>query len=482
MKVTVLIPSSRFAKNVARDLIWGSWCKGRRIAGAQFDPVSQLVLTTLLQQHGHDARLLDAASLALPLETVKHATTDDDVVIVLSNTVTIQEDAATLAVLKAANPKLKTIVYGNHPSYFPEDTVKKPGIDFGIQKEAEWAIRDLVNGLDQPGDAWKETPGIAFQDGGAVRVNVPYPYIQNLDDLPIPNRRQLPPGVVYFNPVIKRMPFTTMTTSRGCPSKCNYCSAPPFYGRIYRMQTPMRVVDEMEQIQRLGYREVFFRDEVWTCNKHRTLEICDQLIQRNLNLTWIVSTRVDTVDQESMEAMKAAGCHMLRFGVESGSEEVLKNIEKDATLDRARQAFQWAKDVGLDTHAHCMIGMPGETEATMQHTLDFLLELEPTTMTCTICTPYPGTPLFERVLKAHPEIGDGSQWDLAELHTKTFYNEAYTNVSNDALSWWVRHIYRRFYLRPAYLVRTFGRLQSGEELRRVMRAARYVVGFAFGKD
>lgn len=481
-KITVLVPPSRFSKNVARDLIWGCWCKGKRIAGTQFDPVSQLLLAAILQQQGHQARLLDAAALGLSLEHVKQQTADDDLVIVLCNSVTINEDAAILSELKSANPKLKTIVYGNHPSYYPKDTVMKPGIDFGVQKEAEWAIRDLVNNLDRSGDAWKEVPGITFKDNGGARVNPVYPYIQNLDELPIPNRQQLPPGVIYFNPVVKRMPFTTMTTSRGCPAKCNYCAAPPFYGRIYRVQSAQRVVDEMEQIARLGYKEVFFRDEVWTCKKRRTMEICDQLIKRKIDLTWIVSTRVDTLDKESMEAMRAAGCHMLRFGVESGSQEILDNVEKGATVERARQVFKWTKEVGIGTHAHTMVGMPGESEETIRKTLDFILEIEPTTMTCGICTPYPGTPLFERVLKVHPEIGDGSQWDLSQLHTKSFHNEVYTDIPNDVLSKWVRRIYKEFYFRPSYILGTLRRIQSPGEFRRVVTAAGNVFGFVAGED
>ncbi|MBI2871181.1 MAG: radical SAM protein [Candidatus Omnitrophica bacterium] len=477
MKITVVVPPSKYSRNVARDLIWGCWCKGKRIAGTQFDPVSQLIVVTLLKEEGHEARLLDAAGLQMGVEEAQGRMAGDDIAIVLTNTVTVNEDAQFLAGIKRVNPKLKTIVYGNHPTFYPQDTAAKDGMDFCVHKEAEWVIRDLVRALDR-GEDPGAVKGITFRRDGRFVTTEPYPYIRNLDELPVPDRSQLPQGITYFNPIVKFMPFTTMTTTRGCPAKCNYCSAPPFYGRIYRAQSPQRVVDEMAQIEKMGYREVFFRDEVFNYKRTRVMEICKLLIQNRIRLSWIVSSRVDTVDKEMLEAMKEAGCHMLRFGVESGDQGILDNIEKGATLEQARQAFQWIHETGLEAHCHAMMGMPGETRETLEKTIRFILELEPTTMTCGICTPYPGTPLFDRVLQTNPDIGDGSQKDLASLHMQGFHNDVFTEVPQVELARGIRRLYRNFYLRPSYIWRTFKRLKSFDELRRVVMAAGHVFGFS----
>jgi anaerobic magnesium-protoporphyrin IX monomethyl ester cyclase len=477
MKITVVVPPSKFSKNVARDLIWGCWCKGKRIAGTQFDPVSQLILATMLKDDGHEASLLDAAGLQMTQEETRDRMANDDIAVVLTNTVTVNEDAEFLNEVKKINPKLKTVVYGNQSTFFAKDTVFKEGIDFGVHREAEFVIRDLVRTIDTGKDL-RDVKGITYRVNGSAQTTDPQPFIRNLDELPIPDRTMLPAGITYFNPIVKRMPFTTMTTSRGCPAKCNYCSAPPFYGRIYRTQSAERVVNEMEKIQSLGYKEVFFRDEVFNFKRSRVIDICKGLIKRRVDLSWIVSSRVDTVDKEMLEYMKEAGCHMLRFGIESGDQKILDNIEKGATLEQARQAFKWINEVGLESHCHCMMGMPGETSETLEKTIRFVLELKPSTMTCGVCTPYPGTKLFDNVLKKHPEAGDGSQKDLKALHLNTFYNDVFTNVPAAELSKSVRRFYRKFYLRPSYIFRTAKRIASPGEFRRVVLAAANVFGFS----
>lgn len=481
MKTLTLIPPSKHSKNVARDLVYGCWCKGKRIAGIQFPPVSQLLVTTVLKEAGHDAVLLDGAGLQLSLDEIKETIVREqyDVCVMLTSTMTIVEDAEILNELKQAYPPLKTIVTGSQPTFMPQATLSRRGIDFIVMREQELVLENLVNALGQGGDAYKRVHGIGYKDeAGNTVINPPEEMIKDLDDLPIADRTMLPSNIEYFNPIVKRMPFTTMFTTRGCTAKCTYCTSPFFYGQKVRFRSADKVVEEMEYCQNLGYKEIFFRDELFTASKKRVLEICRKIKEKNLDLTWICSSRVNNVDDEMLDAMKGAGCHLIRFGVESGVQEILDNVRKDITIEETRNAFELCHKYKIDTHAHCMIGSPGETRETIEQTIGFIIDIDPTIITFGITTPYPGTPLFDEVAKVHPDIGDGSQMDISRLHTDTFFNQFFTELTNEELSKDIRRIYRRFYFRPRYIWNWIRRIDSWDEFKRVTMAGANVVDFA----
>jgi radical SAM superfamily enzyme YgiQ (UPF0313 family) len=479
MKAVVIIPPSKHSKNVARDLVYGCWCKGKRIAGIQFPPVSQLIVVTTLIKYGHYCDLLDAAALQLSFEETVEKAKDYHFVIMLTSTMTVNEDASLLMEIKDKNPDVKTIVYGSHPTFMPKYTLSKDGIDFIVRREPEFIIRDLISALKNRDDSFKEVKGIGYQENNNDIINELYPFIENLDELPIPDRSLLVADIDYFNPVVKRVPFTTMFTSRGCPGRCTYCTSPPFYGKTYRARSAESVLEELEIVSNMGYKEVFFRDEMFTADRDRVIKVCEGLLEKNIDLTWIASTRVGAVDDELMVLMKKAGCHMLRYGVESGVQEILNTVKKGIKIEQTIKDFELTHKHKIDTHAHCMLGMPGETEKTIRQTLDFVKKIDPTIITFGICSPYPGTQLFDLVVEKHPEVGDGSECDLQKLHTHSFFNEVYTNIPNDELNKWIKRIYREFYFRPGYMLKWFGRIKSIDEFRRVSLAAAQVIDFAF---
>jgi radical SAM superfamily enzyme YgiQ (UPF0313 family) len=478
MKAVVIIPPSKHAKNVARDLVYGCWCKGKRIAGIQFPPVSQLIVVTTLIKYGHQCELLDAAALGHTQEETIEKSKDYKYIIMLTSTMTVNEDAALLNKIKEANPKAHTIVYGSHPTFMPKYTLSKEGVDFIIQREPEFIIRDLITALKENKNT-KNVPGIGYKEGEEIIINEPYPFIEDLDELPIPDRSLLVKGIDYFNPIVKRYPFTTMFTSRGCPGRCTYCTSPPFYGQTYRARSAENVLKELEIVAQQGYKEVFFRDEMFTTDRERVIAVCEGILKKNLDLTWIASTRVGAVDDELMTLMKKAGCHMLRYGVESGVQEILNNVKKGIKIEQTIQDFEMAHRHKIDTHAHCMLGMPGETEETIKQSLTFVKKIDPTIITFGICSPYPGTKLFELVLEKHPEVEDGSACDLEKLHTHSFFNEVYTDIPNEELNKWIKQIYKEFYLRPGYIFKWLGRIKSLDELRRVTMAGAQVFDFVF---
>ena len=250
-----------------------------------------------------------------------------------------------------------------------------------VRREPEYIIKDLVEKKIEGGESWKGIEGIGFREGEKVILNDYYPFIENLDELPFLDVAMLPEGIDYFNPLIKRMPYITMITSRGCPGKCTFCTAPSFYGPKYRCRSVESIIEELKYFKSQGYREIYFRDETFTVNKKRILELCKRMMEERLYLTWLCNARVGMINKEMMDTMKEAGCHLIKFGVESGVQKILDNVNKGIRIKSIKETFIWAKEVGMDTHAHIMLGMPGETLETIRDTINFTKEIEPTTVT-----------------------------------------------------------------------------------------------------
>jgi len=484
MKVLLLVPASKYTKNVARDLIYGCWCKGKRIGGISFPPLPHFLIATILRDSGHQAKVIDASFLPHGMFDVENLIIEYDFLIILTSTMTCKEDASSLVRLKKKNPRLKTILFGAHPTFMPMQTLSLEGVDFIVRGESELVIKELIDAYEKKDESWKKVLGIGWKEKNRVFINERHPFIENLDTLPIADRNLLLHSnkIDYFNPVVKRIPYTTMMTSRGCPGRCIFCSSPPFYGAKYRMQSPDRVVREIEYLRNQGFKEIFFRDETFTASRRRVVEICNEIINRKIDITWICSVRVGTVDYELMKLMKRAGCHMLRVGVETGIQQLLDNIKKDIRIEDTEKLFYLAHKIGMDTHAHCMLGVPGETWETINETIKFVKKIDPTIVTFGICTPYPGTELFRMVEEKHPEIGDGTQCDLSRLHTFAFFNRYFTNLTENLLELGIRRAYRKFYLRPEYILKRLFNLNSLDEFRRVLIAGTQVLQFIGGVD
>lgn len=478
MKILVLNPCSIVTKNVLRDLVYGCWCQGKRIGGAKIPPTNLLSIATVLEANGYDITLLDALAEQKDIEEVKKIIKDFDVVIISTSTMSFREDATILSELKKENPNLKTIIFGSHPTFMPEDCLKHNGVDIIVQREPEYIIRDIICNFED--SAWKKVKGIGYEENGKIVLNENYPFIENLDELPFLDREMLPAGIDYFSPIIKRTPYTTMTTSRGCVGKCTFCTAPYFYGKT-RYRTAENVIDELKLIESQGYKEVWFRDETFTVFKKRNDKIYRYMIN-NMNLTWICNARVGTIDRVTAKRMKMAGCHMIKFGVESGVQKILDNVKKGIKIGTTKKNFKMLNDIEMDTHAHIMLGMPGETKKTIEKTIQFVKDIHPTTVTFGICTPYPGTELFESVAKEHPEIFDGSSQDLSKIHETAYFNQFFTDFTPEELEEYVRKAYRSFYFRLSYILGWFSRVKNLDELKRVMIAGSNVFSFGVNKN
>ncbi|MFZ5587078.1 MAG: B12-binding domain-containing radical SAM protein [Thermodesulfobacteriota bacterium] len=471
-------PVAGGTKNVVRDFVYGCWCNGKRIGGMQMPPLNMLYAVSHCRAAGVEAELLDGM-----MEPEKHQAMVEEGfrdlagLVLLSSTQSFRDDVALCRQVKAANPAVKTILFGSHPTFMPQFCLQEPDLDYIVLREPEETLRRLCLALQEGRDP-ADLPGIGRRgaDGQAV-INPPRPFL-DMDELTPPDRSLLPKDADYFNPVVKRLPYTTMQTSRGCPGRCIFCTAPTFYGRRYRVRSVANILAELRQVKAQGFREVFFRDETFSAMKKRNLDLCQAMLDEKLDLSWIANARVDMIDEDAMRLMKKAGCHMLKFGVETGSDRILANYKKGTTTAQARRAFALAKAVGLDTHAHLVLGGPGETAETIADTLRFVKDLDPSTASFGILTPYPGTELFDMVAEKHPEIKDGTSSNMENLHVQGFYSEAICGMNSRELERAIVKAYRSFYWRPSYLAKRLTRIRSLEELMVLLLAGLSVFSFS----
>lgn len=479
MRILVLNPPSKSTKNYIRDLIYGCWCKGKRIGGAKSPPLNLLYVATVLKNEGHFVKFLDALAEQKTVEDVVKGIKHFDMVVESTSQMSFHEDVEVLAELKKANPNLRTVIFGSQPTFHPEEALDQEAVDIIIKREPEFVLRDFVNLLDKGDSDWKKVKGIGFRDGKKKVINPDYHFI-DVNELPIPDRSMLPKKVDYFNPIIKRVPYTTAMTSRGCPGLCTFCNVPDFYGKTDRYMSAERVIEEIKSIIALGYKEIWFRDETFSAFPERNKKICQWIIDNKVDITWIANARINMINKETMEIMKKAGCHMIKFGVESGVQQILNNVKKGITVKRTREVLQWTKEVGIDVHAHMMLGMPGDTKETIEQTINFVKEIEPTTVTFGICTPYAGTPMFKEVAEKDPSIKDGSSLSKQQLHVESYYNQHYCTVSNKDLQNYLKKAYKKFYFRPTYVLKMLFKIRSLDELRRLIMAGSNVFSFATG--
>ncbi|MBI4404062.1 MAG: radical SAM protein [Deltaproteobacteria bacterium] len=485
MKILVINPMSTLTRNVVRDVLYGCWCAGRRIGGGTVPPFGLLQIATVLEQDSKEnsVTFVDCQAEQIPSQRLAERAADFECVIASTSTMSFKEDAAVMNEFKKNNPRLKTILFGSHPTFMPEHSLTEPGIDICVRHEPEFIIRDLIRALRNQDDQWKNVLGINYKDTEGKKVfNPRYPPYQ-LDELPLPNTDLLP-KVDYFNPLVRRLPYITTVTSKGCPARCIFCTAPYFDDVNIRYKSIDYLKREITHYIEKGYREIYFRDDTFFVNKTRDQEFCRWILDSKVDISWICNTRVSTVrtDRELLELAHRAGCHTVKIGVESGVQEILNNLRKGQTVGDCQTVFGWMKEIGINSHAHVMLGNPGDTKQTIEKTIEYVLRLEPKTATFGICTPYPGTPLFDEVAKKCPELLDGTDSDFSKLHTSGTYNEYFTHLKKTELEYFVRTAYRKFYLRPSYIVSRLSEMRDVYNFRRVSLAATNVFRFSLSGE
>lgn len=402
---------------------------GYRCSESIEEPLGLAYIAAVLEENDIDVNILDMKVTNMNLNDYRKmlVKTEPEIVGITSMTINAPDAIEIAKATKQENKDITTVIGGVHATFMYDDILMKyPEVDIVVRFEGEYTMLDLIKCLESDGDL-KSIQGIAYSDvKGKLVVTPTRPKIENLDELPMPARHLLPMEL-YKTYVDKANRGFTLITSRGCPFHCIFCSTSIFHGPKVRMHSVKRVVDEMEYlVQNYNTRHVSFADDLFTLNRRRVMEICNEILERGLDVRWGCLSRVDTVDLELLTMMKKAGCDSIFFGVESVSQKVLDKIRKGFTVEQAKKALKFAKQAGMRVVASFIVGLPGETLESALQILPFLTETRPDLVGIHALSPFPGTEIYE-----HPERygikilhREWNKYDLISPTTETEYLSA----------------------------------------------------------
>lgn len=413
-------------------------------------PISLPSIAALLRYNGFEILLLDsmAENLNFKKAIQKVKKFNPRLVIMNLSTATFNSDTEFILELKKTLPKSHLAGIGVHVTAMPEESLIETALDSIIRGEPEMTALDLAKHLKNK-ELLRGVPSLSYRGNPTFVNNPARPFISDLDALPFP-ARDLLKNEAYKMPVYNR-PYTLVITGRGCPNNCAFCTANLYYGTKIRARTPENVLDEVEEIIKVQkIKDITFWADTFTFDRSYVVKICEGIKNRGLKFRWMCNARVDRVDLKLLKMMRSAGCEIISFGVESGVQKILNHIGKNITLKEIRQAFKWTREAKIESAAHIIFGLPGESEKTIEQTIKFVKEINPDFIQFYSAIPFPGTRFHEEAAKKGWITS--KNWEDYELGKNIISTP---RLSVEDLAKWRRQAYLQFYLRPSYIWRKF---------------------------
>ncbi len=410
-----------------------------------FPPITLASIAACLKNR-HEIKLIDCIGSNIGYERFFEIINEfkPDYSIITTSTPTIINDIDIARKIKEGT-KSKIIMYGEHVTARYKFLIGKfPRIDFFILGEPETPITNIIGGKPK-------SKGVAFNgwDGGIWHE-------PDLDKLPMPSYDMLPP--YYFPLTGERWMF--VRSGRGCPGNCIYCVIPMISGRKTRYHSPEYMIKQLKLLAGNNVKVWMFYDDIATLDKERMEKICGMIIKEGLNkeCKWFCTTRVDWFDSDIAKKMGEAGCKMISFGIESGSQAVLNINRKGITLEQAKKAIKAAKENRITTVGHFILGLPGSDEKALENTSEFARELKLNFAQFYVATPFPGSE-FYRLAKKKKWFAS-KDWKNVEQAQSLV---SYPNLSNKKIEYWRRKAYKDFYMRP-YALYSLLSMMSAKQL------------------
>ena len=369
-----------------------------------FPPLDLIYLGSYLIDKGLDVEILESLALDLSRDALCdqiRASVGEDcraLVVLRTSAPTLDWDLDLCQQVKESAADLDVALYGNVVPHVLWRVKEEPAVDFIVSGEPDDVIHELA-----VGNPSEDILGLSYRRNGSWADNAIRPMRQDLDELPFP-KWELLPYRRYTVPASSTrgdLPFLPMLTSRGCPIGCHYCPYPVGQGLKWRKRSANNVVDEMEHlVNDLGIRYILLRDPMFSFNQKRVLAICDEITARGLDVEWKCETRVDFLKEPTLRAMAKAGCSGVNFGVESADVEIQKGVGR-APIEpaRFRDTIGLCRELGIDTFAFFIIGLPGDTLSSILKTIKFAIDVQPTWVQFTAASPFIGTKLREWALE-----------------------------------------------------------------------------------
>jgi len=394
MKVLLINPNAK---------VYSGFKLGKRINN--YPPLGLLYLASYIEKQGHEVNVLDADARNLDISTILQSVKEfaPDVVGAGATTPEINCTAKMFQEIKDQNSEIITVLGGPHASAIPEETLTDfPQVDFIIIREGELSFTSLLSALGSDNN-FAEISGIAYKNNGKIITNPQRHFIEDINLLPVPARHLVNtddymlclPGKGYTR-------ASSIQTIRGCPFKCIFCYRSKETSKI-RFRKPELVVDEIQEcVEKYKTEALLICDDTFSVHKKHVFKICDELINRKIDISWYCSMRADDVSDELVSKMKKAGLVMVSLGVETGSSDQLEAIGKKTELQDYYRAYNILRSHDIETRASFVIGLPHDTRKTINETINFAKKLNVKEAFFNISTPYPGSVLYDMGMR-----GDG---------------------------------------------------------------------------
>ncbi|MFA4952620.1 MAG: radical SAM protein [Candidatus Pacearchaeota archaeon] len=455
-------------------------------------PISLPSSAAVLREADFDVKIIDCIADEINLKELEEILKKESPFFVIINVATMSFAKDKLAAEICNKLKIPCAAMGMHVTTLPEESLKESKFDFVIRGEPEMTALNLAKAIGKD-NLLKQVRGISYTENREFSVsqtskgkqevrdrkkekiihNKDAELIQNLDELPFP-ARDLLKNEKYIEPLTQD-PYTLVITGRGCPYGCIFCTADKYYGKKQRIRSPKNIVDEIEEIiRKYGITHIGMWNDTFTFNKEQVIGISKEILKRNIKIIWFCNSRVDTFDEERAKWMSQSGCKVITFGVESLDEEILKRAKKNITLEQVKNAVEICKRYNIGSQLHLIFGLPGETEKTIENTIKNVIKLDPDYAQFYCAVPFPGTEFREYVLKNNflKEV----PWSQYEINNSLI---SYPNLSSKKIQYARKKAYRKFYLRPKYILKKMKKFPMKEWRKISVQAYNFFKGWVF---
>jgi anaerobic magnesium-protoporphyrin IX monomethyl ester cyclase len=406
----------------------------------------------------HQAAILDMLKTKLSDENFRQflAKGQYDLVGFQCYTHELQSVAKLARIVKQESPRIVTIAGGPHPTLLPTETMEYFGdcMDFLLRGEGDEIFPQFVDQILEKRLDPKPIPGLVWKTDGKIHVNDKTDYVKDLDLIPFPAWDLIQPQTyppAQHGAFFRRFPIAPIITTRGCPFTCKFCSAPVLCGQAMRFRSPDSVLNEIRMLySQFHIREFHIIDDNFTINKNHARAVLEKIITSKLqiSLAFPNGIRIETVDESLLALMKKAGVYLISLGLESGSDRVLKLMNKKLTVEKNEEKIRLIRKANIDMAAFFIIGFPGETERDLRRTIDYSLRLPLLRANYENFLPLPGSPIYYE-LEENGELAK-IDWRNFNYSTATYIPEGLTRKTLKALQ---REAFLRFFLRPQILFR-----------------------------
>lgn len=367
-------------------------------------PLGLAYLGSYLESNGYPVNIIDMDPMEYKLSDLEFYIRNERPRVVGISFMTNQFGSAIeiSKIIKKIDSNIKVVMGGNHASSLSEELAEYDSVDFVVVGEGEITTLELIRSFDTKHNDFSKIKGLVYKNGNSIFRTPPRPLIENLDTIPFPLWRDFP--INKYDEMIlgtdEELPAFSIMATRGCPSKCAFCSSHVVFTRRSRKRTAKNIFDEMVFLNKnYGAKHFNFLDDTFTIDQNLVKDFCDLIIESKFGFKWIANARVNTVTLNLLKLMKSAGCLNINFGVESGDPGVRKNIHKGVTSEQIENAHMWAREVGMKVFSYFMVGNRGENWDSINKTIELAKKLKTDHPSCSIATPFPGTPMQEEFEK-----------------------------------------------------------------------------------